>query len=294
MSEKERIAEKFDQNDDPEKEPDKTSEMIQYEQETGRNAIWHGVITEGFKNWLEGKKIYSIDKKVIGVLVTEDIKSKWEEFTQNQEIPTVPEMIRQVVNFYIDNESKIEVVNKFSKIGHSLKENLTSIQGYSQLIIDNEATDLKPNVLLKIKEIYTQSLYLENKINDLVNDIEPDETQYDILIIEDNTSTITVLKEFFESKSLKCKGVTSGTQGLDELSKNIPKIILIDIILPDVKGYEICKQIKTQKELKNIPVFYITAVPESEVKEKIKETKADGFFLKPFKFPKFEVLLKYI
>lgn len=269
-------------------------EMIKYEKETGKKAIWHGSITEGFKKWQKGKKIYGKDKKGIGILVPEEIKNKWQKFANKNNFSTVSKLIREAVNFYINFNSNRTFFQNISNIYHDLKEPLTSIQGFSQLIIENEADELKPSVLTKIKEVYSQSTYLEKKINELLYDIEPKSSQYDILIIEDDSATVTVLIDFFESKGYSCMGVSSGTKGLMELNVSIPKIILLDIILPDINGYEICKKIKNDENLKKIPVFYITAIPESEVRKNLNETKADGFFLKPFKFAKFEVLFDYI
>lgn len=65
-------------------------------------------------------------------------------------------------------------------------------------------------------------------------------------------------------------------------------------LLPDISGYDICKMIKTDEKLKGIPVFYITAVPENEVYSKMKETKANGYFLKPFNISDFNILMEYL
>ena len=78
------------------------------------------------------------------------------------------------------------------------------------------------------------------------------------------------------------------------MKNTVPKLILLDILLPDGSGYEICKKIKTDDKLKNIPVYYITAVPETEVHNKMSETKADGYFLKPFNISDFNILLDYL
>ncbi|MFW9896227.1 MAG: PleD family two-component system response regulator, partial [Candidatus Thorarchaeota archaeon] len=89
-------------------------------------------------------------------------------------------------------------------------------------------------------------------------------------------------------------GISSGIKGLEELNKSFPKIILLDIILPDINGYEICRKIKSDVKLKDIPIFYITAMPESEVIGNLKDTGATGYLLKPFKFEKFDVLFNYL
>ncbi|MFW9950221.1 MAG: hypothetical protein ACFFKA_08860, partial [Candidatus Thorarchaeota archaeon] len=58
-------------------------------------------------------------------------------------------------------------------------------------------------------------------------------------------------------------------------------------------GYDICKKIKSNQKLKNIPVFLLTAIPGSEVEKRIEEVKADGYILKPFDFSDFEDMFEY-
>jgi len=69
---------------------------------------------------------------------------------------------------------------------------------------------------------------------------------------------------------------------------------LLDIILPDINGYEICKKIKSNEKLRRVPLYYITAVPESEIYEKMSDSGANGFFLKPFDMAEFNNLIGII
>lgn len=106
-----------------------------------------------------------------------------------------------------------------------------------------------------------------------------------------------VLTDFFDLKGYSSKGVTTGEKAIEELSRNTPKMILLDIILPDIDGYEISKMIKFDERFKNlrdIPVYFITAIPEIVVSNKINETGAKGFLLKPFDFSKFNILFSYL
>ncbi len=226
--------------------------------------------------------------------MSEDTKNKWEKFVDENEFTTISMLIRKAVNFYIDSESKISLINDIPKFTHGLKEPLTSIKGFSQLILENESDKLTPNILLRIKEIYAQSVFLENKINFIINEFKPESQTYDILIVEDDSSTIMVLTDFFDLKGFSTIGVTSGNKGLEELERITPKLILLDIILPDISGYDVCKKIKSLEKFKKIPIFYITAIPESEVSEKLEETGAEGFLLKPFNFPDFKILFDYL
>ncbi len=270
-----------------------TPEMKEYEKETGKKAIWRGEITESFKKWQRGEEVYGIDKKGVGVLVSEEIKNRWEEFVDHNEISTISKLIRKSVDFYIDVHTKQKIIKDINKIYHDLNEPLTIIQGFSRLILENyENIDAK--VIEKIEEIHSQSVFLEKKLHELVTQSESGVSTYDVLIVEDNNTTIKVLEEVLEDKNLTCKGINQGIKTFEELARNTPKIILIDIILPDINGYELCKKIKESDTTKNIPVFFITAVPETEVIKKMKETGADGYFLKPFKFEEFKILKKYV
>ncbi|MHA1491499.1 MAG: response regulator, partial [Promethearchaeota archaeon] len=68
----------------------------------------------------------------------------------------------------------------------------------------------------------------------------------------------------------------------------------LDIILPDLSGYEICKTIKSNNEYKKIPVYYLTAIAGSEVKKNLKDTGADGYILKPFNFSDFKIIFNIL
>ncbi|MFX1481134.1 MAG: response regulator [Promethearchaeota archaeon] len=274
-----------------------------YQDQTGGYAIWRGTITEGFKKWLKGEKIYDRDKERISLYVSEDTKSKWQEFKESHEYSTISALIRDSVDYYIEKKSDLlggglKGMNEktLSNISHALKEPLTTIKGFSQLLLENYKDELDENVLSTIKNIFDQSMLLENKIINILDNIKTEEIepQYDILLIEDDLATIRLLTSYFESKGYKCKGVVSGTKGMDELRGGVPKLILLDIILPDISGYEICKIIKQSPKYREIPVFLLTAIPGSEVEKKMDETKADGYILKPFDFSDFEILFQYI
>lgn len=116
----------------------------------------------------------------------------------------------------------------------------------------------------------------------------------DLLIIDDDAATCTVLEAFFKIKGYSTRSVSTGAKALEVLKECVPKIILLDILLPDIKGFDVCRQIKCDEELSSIPVFYTSALPETNIAEHIVDTKADGYFLKPFDFSEFELLFRYL
>ena len=115
-------------------------------------------------------------------------------------------------------------------------------------------------------------------------------TEYDILIVDDDGYTIKLLTDIFETKGYKCEKASSGKEALELLENSMPKLILLDIILPDINGYEILKRIRVDKKLRDIPVFFLTAIAGSDVQKNLEETKADGYILKPFNFSDFEII----
>ncbi len=270
--------------------------MKSYERETNRYAVWRGIITEGFKKWQKGEKIYQRDKERISLYVTEDTKLKWLNYTKNDGNLTISKLIREAVDTFIESQEQFKGTGlgklnpeTISNISHTLKEPLTSIKGYSQLLLENYREKLNDQVLDTVKNIFEQSVLLEKKIINILDNIKV-KPEYDVLLVEDDLATIRLIKSFFESRGFKCKGVVSGSKGLEELGNAIPKLILLDIILPDLSGYDICKTIKSDKEYKNIPVYFLTAIAGSEVEKNLDETNADGYILKPFNFSDFEIV----
>lgn len=280
----------------------KTEEMEKFEKMTGKYAIWHGRITKGFKKWQRGEKIYDRFKERIALYVSKEIKEDWQNFVKNSKYTSISKLIRDAVNNFIDkklevidyeNYNKDNQLRDLSDISYVLKEALTSIKGFSQLLIENYKEELSEEIILKIKEIFDKSVFFEDKINESLEYSPTSKSQYDILLIEDDISTIKLLISFFERKGYSCKGVISGSKGLDELKRNIPKIILLDIILPDINGFEVCKIIKSNKKYQNIPIFLLTAVSSLKVEHLIKKVKADGYIAKPFDFSDFNLIFEY-
>lgn len=277
--------------------------MKEYEETTDKYANWRGNITEGFMKWLKGEKIYDREKERISLYVTDKTKEDWNEFIKShkEQYNTISKLIRESVSYFIQQKASLanddlNILDNqtLTNISHALKEPLTSIKGFSQLLIENYKDEMEEDVFNTVQNIFNQSLLLEKKIINILDNIKTETTQYDILLIEDDLATIRLLTSYFESKGFTCKGVVSGTKGLEELANNPPKLVLLDIILPDYSGYNICKQIKANKDLRNIAVYLLTAIPGSEVEKNLIDSQADGYILKPFDFSDFEVIFQYL
>jgi CheY-like chemotaxis protein len=278
-----------------------------FEKQTGKKAIWRGVVTESFKKWQNSKDDFIMDKERISLYVSKDAKEEWLNFASSNDYSTLSKLIREALKFFIEYRSKIIIKNKnvdidlLSSLSHDLKEPLTSIKGYLQLVIEAYGTELDDKVISIIKNVLNQCQILETKIIEYLDKFEIEDEEevdevmnYDILLIEDDVETVNLLKSYFESLGFSCKGILSGFKALKELKKYIPKVILLDIILPDINGYEILKRISGERKLKEIPVFFLTAIPNIEIEQKIKDLGAAGVILKPFNLSDFDIIRNYL
>ena len=244
------------------------------------------------KNEKEKKDYYS-GKKRISVYISDEVEIEWQEFIKQNNISSISKLVREGINYYIKEKSSLMSQN-LSAFTHSLKERFTTIKGNLQLILEKHQKDLNTDVLTIINHLLDEIKQFEERFIFKLEKPDGRAARYDILLIEDDLPTIELVTNFFEAKGYTSKGVITGAKGLEELNFNVPKLILLDIILPDVSGFTICKKIKSSEKFSNIPIIYLTAVPGNKVNEKIEETKADGTILKPFNLSDFEFVFQYL
>ena len=102
-----------------------------------------------------------------------------------------------------------------------------------------------------------------------------------ILLIEDELDLVEVTKMRLEKSGYEVISALSGEKAFILLQKDIPDLILLDLLLPGIQGEEICKKLKCDDRLKTIPVILFTA-SASDVSKVAKEVGADDYIMKPF------------
>tara|TARA_E500000178_G_scaffold184607_1_gene182923 strand:- start:2257 stop:2943 length:687 start_codon:yes stop_codon:yes gene_type:complete len=103
-----------------------------------------------------------------------------------------------------------------------------------------------------------------------------------ILVVEDEKSISTLIQYNLEKEGFKVHTSETGEEGFDQIKKSLPDLVLLDWMLPDLSGIDICKQIKKDAKLKSIPVIMLTAKSEEADKIRGFETGADDYVTKPF------------
>lgn len=103
-----------------------------------------------------------------------------------------------------------------------------------------------------------------------------------ILIVDDNPQNIQVLGSVLKTKNYDVSISMTGLEALDYLTHDQPDLILLDVMMPQMDGYEVCRIIKKDNALKNIPIVFITAKSETEDIVKGFKTGAVDYISKPF------------
>ena len=104
-----------------------------------------------------------------------------------------------------------------------------------------------------------------------------------ILIVEDEESLLKLESIFLSAKGYKVTGVTNGRSALDQINNEKPDLVLLDIILPGMDGFEVCRCIKENPETRQIPIVILTARKTKLDQAKGLEVGADAYITKPFK-----------
>lgn len=107
-----------------------------------------------------------------------------------------------------------------------------------------------------------------------------------ILIVEDEESLLKLESILLSSKGYNVTGVMDGRSALDEITANPPDLVILDIMLPELDGFEVCRHIKENPATKNIPVVMLTAKKNSQDYARGMEMGADAYMTKPFKSAK--------
>ena len=103
-----------------------------------------------------------------------------------------------------------------------------------------------------------------------------------ILVVDDEPANLSLLKEALSVIGLKIRVVTSGLKAIEVVKKNHPSIILLDVSMPGIDGFETCKRLKSDPETADIPIVFATAFSEVEQKVKGFSLGAVDYITKPF------------
>ena len=104
-----------------------------------------------------------------------------------------------------------------------------------------------------------------------------------IVCIEDEADMIDLVKLILEREGFEVIGALGGEEGIQAIRRERPDLILLDLMMPDIDGWEVYRQIRVDHELKNIPVIIVTAKAQSIDKVLgLHVAKVEDYVTKPF------------
>lgn len=112
-----------------------------------------------------------------------------------------------------------------------------------------------------------------------------------ILVVDDEPRVLAVISKRLESKGYEVITATEGYEGLRKARTEKPDLIILDLIMPNLNGYQICAMLKRDLDYKHIPILMLTARSQEKDIEEGMKMGADAYLTKPYKD---EVLLSYV
>ena len=104
-----------------------------------------------------------------------------------------------------------------------------------------------------------------------------------ILVIEDSRMISELIKTGLEAAGFECETVADGLEGLKKAKEMKPDLVVLDVMLPSMNGFKICRLLKFDKRYKDIPILMLTTRSEAQDVRLGKSTGADFYMTKPFK-----------
>ena len=108
--------------------------------------------------------------------------------------------------------------------------------------------------------------------------------QSNIMVVDDNPDNLKVLEDMLRQEGYEVRSFPRGRLALTAAMRNPPDLILLDINMPEMNGYEVCEHLKSTEEVSGIPVIFLSALDETEDKVKAFRTGAVDYISKPFQF----------
>lgn len=103
-----------------------------------------------------------------------------------------------------------------------------------------------------------------------------------ILIIDDEPELVKAVEVRLKTRGYEVEVAHDGLAGIEKTKKVKPDLILLDIIMPKMDGYEVCKKLMADPETEEIPIIIFSASQQRDLEEKCKEVGVTDFIMKPF------------
>ena len=116
----------------------------------------------------------------------------------------------------------------------------------------------------------------QNEVNDLKDSKLPE-----VLIVDDNEQNLELLQAYLDDMECVTILASDGIEALEIINKNKPDLVLLDVMMPKMSGFEVCRKIKNNAATADLPVIMVTALNELGDIERAIDSGTDDFLSKP-------------
>ena len=107
------------------------------------------------------------------------------------------------------------------------------------------------------------------------------EVHHGILLVDDNEQNLELLHAYLDDLEGPIRLARNGIEALESIDKEAPDIVLLDIMMPQMSGYQVCEKLKKNPDTRDIPIIMVTALNEVGDVERAVDAGADDFLTKP-------------
>jgi DNA-binding response OmpR family regulator len=108
------------------------------------------------------------------------------------------------------------------------------------------------------------------------------DSEADVLVVEDDADLNHIVGAYAQIAGLSYRSALNGASALRQAAEKLPALILLDLMLPDIDGFEVCRRLKSNLKTANIPVVMLTALSQEDSQKRGRECGAVEYMKKPF------------
>lgn len=124
----------------------------------------------------------------------------------------------------------------------------------------------------------------DNHANPVASKMDESELDHTprVLVVDDEEVNLDLMRRFLSVKGYEVVAARDGLDALARIAEHPPDVIILDLIMPNMNGYEVCERIKANPSTRHIPVIILTGAPKEEANVRALEAGADDFLQRPF------------
>lgn len=115
--------------------------------------------------------------------------------------------------------------------------------------------------------------------------------RFRILLVDDEPVIRELVQAMLEGDGIEVRCVPDGAQGIKEARRQAPQLVLLDIVLPGLDGFAVCRLLRADPVLREVPIFMLTAKVRQADRESARKAGASGYIEKPFKAQELQKLV---